>query len=143
VPTPGANRTRGICGIFGALALDGPQPGAWHYGVTERKRTAEFLAFLEQLVACYPAVPLSLVLDNASIHTAKRTRAWLETQPQGVLCFLPSYAGHRANPVEKVWWRMKHQVTANRLYGDVDELVAAVHRFFAAFPPAAALRLAA
>jgi transposase len=140
VLTPGTNRKRGV---FGALALEGPCPGAWHYCVTERKRAAEFLAFLEQLVACYPAAPLYLVLDNASIHTAKVTRAWLEGHPQVVLCFLPSYAGHRENPVEKVWWRMKQQVTANRLYGDVEQLAAAVHHFFGAFPPEAACRLAA
>lgn len=59
------------------------------------------------------------------------------------LCFLPSYAGHRENPVEKGWWRMKQQVTANRLYGDVEKLVTAVHDFFGAFTPEAALRLAA
>lgn len=140
VMTPGSNRTRGV---FGALALDGPTPGAWHDAVTERKRAAEFLAFLEQLVAAYPARPLSLVLDNASIHTAKLTRAWLDGHAGVTLCFLPAYAGHRENPVEKVWWRMKQQVTANRLYGDVEKLVAAVDAFFGTFTPDAALALAA
>lgn len=140
VMTPGSNRKRGV---FGALALDGPCPGAWHYAVTERKRTPEFLAFLEQLAAAYPTRPLYLVLDNASIHTAKLTRAWLAEHTRVTLCFLPSYAGHRENPVEKVWWRMKQQVTANRLYGDVEKLVAAVDDFFGAFTPEAALRLAA
>jgi transposase len=137
VMTPGSNRKRGV---FGALALD---TGAWHYAVTERKRAGEFVAFLEQLVVAYPTPPLYLVLDNASIHTAKLTRAWLGTHPQVTLCFLPSYAGHRENPVEKVWWRMKQQVTANRLYGDVEKLVGAVHDFFRTFTPEAALRLAA
>ncbi len=140
VLTPGSNRKRGV---FGALALDGPCPGAWHYAVTERKRAAEFLAFLEQLVAAYPARPLYLVLDNASIHTAKLTRAWLADHAQVTLCFLPAYAGHRENPVEKVWWRMKQQVTANRLYGDVSRLVGAVDQFFGTFTPSAALALAA
>jgi transposase len=137
VMTPGSNRKRGI---FGALAVDS---GAWHYCVTERKRTVEFLAFLEQLVVVYPTQPLYLVLDNASIHTAKLTRAWLAEHAQVTLCFLPSYAGHRENPVEKVWWRMKQQVTANRLYGDVEKLSAAVREFFDGFTPDAALRLAA
>ncbi len=137
VMTPGSNRKRGI---FGALALDS---GAWHYCVTERKRAVEFIAFLAQLVAAYPTQPLYLVLDNASINTAKLTRAWLAEHPQVTLCFLPSYAGHRENPVEKVWWRLKQQVTANRLYGDVEKLVTAVHQFFTGFTPEAALRLAA
>lgn len=140
VMTPGSNRKRGV---FGALALDGPCPGAWHYCVTERKRAAEFLAFLEQLVVAYPARPLYLVLDNASIHTAKLTRAWLGEHPAVTLCLLPAYAGHRENPVEKVWWRMKQQVTANRLYGDVEKLATAVDQFFGTFTPSAALALAA
>jgi len=140
VMTPGTNQKRGI---FGALALTGPSPGAWHYCVTERKRTVEFLGFLEQLLVAYPGAPLYLVLDNASIHTATLTRTWLAEHAQVTLCFLPSYAGHRENPVEKVWWRLKQQVTANRLYGDVDTLVAAVHQFFGVFTPEAALRLAA
>lgn len=90
VMTPGKNHKRGI---FGALVLEGPAPGAWHYDVTARKRAVEFLTFLEQLVACYPTQPLYLVLDNASIHTAKLTRAWLAEHAQVTVCFLPSYAG--------------------------------------------------
>ncbi len=140
VMTPGSNRKRGV---FGALALDGPCPGAWHYAVTERKRTGEFLAFLAQLEQAYPARPLYLVPDNASIHTAKLTRAWLAEHVQVTLCFLPAYAGHRENPVEQVWWRMKQQVTANRLDGDVERLAAAVDTFFDSFTPSAALTLAA
>lgn len=73
VMMPGYNRKRGI---FGALVLEGPDPGAWHYSITERKRTGEFLGFLEQLVVCYPVEPLYLVLDNASIHRSKLTCQW-------------------------------------------------------------------
>lgn len=137
VRTPGQNRKRGV---FGALD---PETGAWHYSITERKRTVEFLTFLEQLLQVYPTEPLYLVLDNASIHKAKLTREWLIVHPTVELCFLPSYAGHRENPVEKVWWRMKQQVAANRLYGDLDMLVSAVHEFFGALTPSAALQLAA
>ena len=72
-------------------------------------------------------------MDNASIHTSKLTREWITRHPRVELCFLPSYAGHRENPIEKVWWRMKQQVTANRLYGDVDTLIAAVRQFFGTF----------
>ena len=140
VMTPGLNRKRGI---FGALALEGPCPGAWHSCVTERKRAVEFLAFLEQLVAAYPTRPLYLVLDDAGIHTAKLTRAWLAEPSHVAPCLRPCYAGHRENGVEKVWRRMKQHGTANRLYGDIDKLAAAVDEFFGTFTPAAALQLAA
>ncbi|MGI8547901.1 MAG: transposase [Gemmatimonadaceae bacterium] len=142
--TPGQNRKRGV---FGALALEGPNPGAWHYSITDRKRTVDFLTFLEQLLVVYPTEPLLLVLDNASIHRAKLVREWLIIHPTVELCFLPTYAGHRENPVEKVWWRMrssvKQQVAANRLYGDLDALTSAVDDFFGALTPSAALQLAA
>ena len=36
---------------------------------------------------------------------------------------------------------LKQQVTANRLDGDIEELVAAVHEFFGGFTAGAALRL--
>jgi transposase len=140
IMTPGTNRKRGL---FGALELEGPSCGAWHYQVTARKRAVEFLAFLEQLVAAYPGRPVWLVLDNAGIHTAKLVRAWLTEHPAVELLFLPRYSGHRQNPVEKVWWRLKQQVAANRLHGSIEELESAVHQFFAELTPQAALKLAA
>lgn len=137
VPSPGKNRKRGI---FGALS---PETGRWHYRITEKKCAVDFLAFLEELLAAYPREPLLLVLDNASIHTAKVVQVWLEAHPRVELLFLPSYAGHRENPVEKIWWRLKQQVAANRLYDDVDTFIAAVKQFFDDLSPEAALQLAA
>ncbi len=137
VPTPGGNRKRAV---FGALD---PETGAWHYAVTARKRAAEFVAFLEQLLAAYPGRPLVLVLDNASIHTAKPVGAWLAAHPQVELGYLPTASGHEQNPVEKVWWRLKDRVAANRLHGSIEALEDGVHEFFASFTPEDALRLAA
>jgi transposase len=137
IPTPGGNRKRAV---FGALDLES---GAWHYTVTTRKRAVEFVGFLEQVVAAYPARPVLLALDNASIHTAKDVRAWLADHPTVELLYLPAYSGHDENPVEKVWWRLKDKVAANRLHASLEELVATVHAFFASFTPEDALRLAA
>lgn len=117
--------------------------GHWLYAVCERKRAVEFIAFLEQLLASYPDRPILLVVDNASIHTAKTVAVWLTDHPRLELLWLPTYSGHRQNPVEKVWWRLKGQVAANRLHGDIDSLVAAVHAFFATFTPDTARQLAA
>lgn len=137
VPTPGKNQKRGI---FGALELE---TGRWLYQITMRKRTEEFVAFLEHLLGSYPAQPLLLVLDNASIHHSRALQAWLSEHPRIELLHLPSYAGHRENPVEKVWWRLKSHVAANRLRSNMDTLVGAAERFFADLTPEAALRLAA
>ena len=137
IPTPGGNRKRSV---FGALDLE---TGGWHYAVATRKRAVEFVAFLEQVAAAYPARPILLVLDKASIHTAKAVRAWVIDHPAIELLYLPAYSGHEENPVEKVWWRLKDKVAANRLHGSLEELVATVHAFFASFTPEDALRLAA
>jgi hypothetical protein len=47
------------------------------------------------------------------------------------LLWLPAYAGHEHDLLEKVWWRLKGQVAASRLHGSIDALVDAVHAFFA------------
>jgi transposase len=137
VPTPGANRKRAV---FGALEWSS---GRWLYQISEHKRAIEFIAFLEQLVQAYPNHPLLVVLDNASIHHAHAVEAWLGEHARVQLLYLPAYSGHRHNPVEKVWWRLKDQIAANRLHGSIDALVVAVHAFFATFTPEDALRLAA
>ena len=137
IPTPGVNRKRAV---FGALA---PETGAWTYAIGPRRRASEFIAFLDQVLAAYPDRPLQMVLDNAGIHTAKAVAAWLRDQPRVELLFLPCYSGHRENPVEKVWWRLKQQVAADRLYGSIDDLTAAADTFFATFTPQDARRLAA
>lgn len=137
VPTPGTNRKRAI---FGALEWD---TGQWLYAITERKRAVEFLAFLEQVLAAYPRRPVLMVVDNASIHTAKAVTLWLADYPQLALLYLPTYSGHVENPVEKVWWRLKGHIAANRLRGSIDALVEAAHAFFASFTPEDARRLAA
>jgi transposase len=137
IPTPGQNRKRSL---FGALELES---GRWHYLVQPRKRTVEFILFLEQLLVAYPSEPLILVLDNASIHGSRALLAWLAEHPRIELLYLPAYSGHRENPVEKVWWRLKDEVASDRLHASIDALETATHRFFASFTPEAALRLAA
>lgn len=135
IPTPGTNRKRSL---FGALEWE---TGRWVYEVTERHRSEEFIAFVEKLMLSYPGRPLLVVLDNAAIHKSKQTMEWLSEHPSVRLLYLPTYSGHKENPVEKIWWRLKSQVAANRLHHDIDTLVAAVHQFFASFTPQAARQL--
>jgi transposase len=137
VPTPGTNRK---VTVFGALES---ATGRFSYGLYKRRGTVEFIHFLDRLLETYPGRPILLILDNASIHTAGPVQLWLAAHPCLELLFLPTYSGHRHNPVEKVWWRLKDRVAANRLHGSLDDLVAAIRGFFDAFTPETALRLAA
>jgi len=124
IPTPGQNAKRGV---FGALDL---RSGQWFYHLTERKRSVEFIAFLAMLLTAYPLGTLYVIVDNASIHTSKAVKAWLEAQPRLQLIYLPTYSGHQLNPVEKVWWDLKGCIAANHGFKTLAELDQAIRKYF-------------
>ncbi|MCC7106954.1 MAG: IS630 family transposase [Chloroflexi bacterium] len=127
VPTPGQNAKRAV---FGALNA---RTGQVDWLIQPRKRAVEFVAFLEQLAQAYPAGEVVLVLDNVITHDAKLVRAWL-AQPEHArfrLLWLPKYAAHEHNPIERVWGLLKDAVAANRLHGSIEALVAEAERFLA------------
>jgi transposase len=96
---------------------------------------------LTQLWVAYPAGQVYVLVDNASIHTSKALHLWLAAHARLVLLYLPTYSGHRLNPVEKVWWALKGQIAANRAFRTLAELDAAIRAYFADFSPARALAL--
>jgi transposase len=127
VPTPGQNAKRTI---FGALNA---RSGALHHLIRPRKRAADFVAFLERLALAYPSGEVVLVLDNVVTHDATLVRAWL-ARPEHArfrLLWLPKYAAHEHNPIERVWGLLKDAVAANRLHGSIDALAAEAERFCA------------
>ncbi len=135
IPTPGQNAKRGV---FGALNV---RTGEWFYQLAAHKRSADFLAFLLRLWVAYPTGRVYVLVDNASIHTSQMVQHWLATHGRLVLLYLPTYSGHRLNPVEKVWWALKANIAANRAFRNLAELDAAIHGYFADFPPARVLAL--
>ena len=138
VPTPGQNVKRAV---FGALNA---RTGALAHLVRPRKRAVDFVAFLVVLARTYPHGEIVLVLDNVITHDAKLVRQWL-AQPAHTrfrLLWLPKYAAHEHNPIERVWGLLKDHVAANRLYGSIEALVAAGERYLTQTPfgpPAPAL----
>lgn len=54
--------------------------------------------------------PLTIILDNASLHHAKAIRPHLNhLQHKGLtLYFLPVYSPE-LNRIEKLWWQIKHR----------------------------------
>lgn len=125
IQTPGQNKKRSL---FGGINL---RTGAWHYLITQRKRGAEFIEFLSSLLVAYPTGPIYVLVDNVSIHTSKAIRKWLQANSRLDLVFLPTYSGHKLNPVEKVWWYLKDKIAANRCFKSLADLDLAVHRHFA------------
>jgi transposase len=140
IPTPGQNAKRVL---FGALDA---RTGALVHLVRERKRALDFVAFLDHLASRYPCGPVVLVVDNVVTHDAKLVRAWLAQPAHGrfQVRWLPKYAAHEHNPIERVWGLLKDHVAANRLHGSIAALVEAAERylrttaFCAPHPPASA-----
>lgn len=97
--------------------------------VKDRKRSCEFVAFLEAL-RCKYGEGIHLVLDNYSIHYSRRVRDYLEGRP-GVFefHFLPTYSPW-LNPMETVWREMKQAVCRNQFHGTIENLKSAVRRYF-------------
>lgn len=137
VATPGTNRKQAV---FGFLDV---RTGQWHYWLTARKRSSDFLACLHELYRLYPTGPILLFLDNASIHQSRLTVRWLERHPRLLVAYLPAYSGHQSNPVEKVWWELKGECHANEMYPCLEAVQDAIHAFFAGFTRERALRLTA
>jgi transposase len=132
VPTPGTNVTRAL---FGALNI---RTGQWTYLVREHLRKEDFIAFLEHLLAAYPVIPIILIVDNYSSHTAHVVRAWLKEHPRLQLYYLPKYCSH-LNPGEGIWLRLKNKIAANRLYASMKLLLQAVDTCFNEMTPDKAL----
>jgi transposase len=125
VPTPGTNARRAFFGALEAVS------GQWFSADQDRKLAVHFVAFLRQIVAAYPTGPLYLAMDNVKMHDAKVVRAWLAAHPRVQVLWLPKYAAHEVNPVERIWGLMKDDVAANRLAGSIEELTAKARHFFA------------
>lgn len=129
VSTPGTNAKRACFGALDAVS------GAFHTADHDRKLAVHFVAFLQRLADAYPGEPLVLVMDNVRMHDAKVVRRWLAAHPRVTVLWLPKYAAHDANPVERIWGLMKEDVAANRLAGSIGELTAIARRFFATLTP--------
>lgn len=73
----------------------------------ERVNAAVFISFLEGLLREYPRRKVIVIVDQASSHTARATRDFVNGQPRLRLFFLPPYSPD-FNPDEKVWNHLKN-----------------------------------
>lgn len=129
IPTPGTNRRRAFFGALDAVS------GRWFWADYDRKLAIHLVTFLASLAAAYPTGTVYLVLDNAPTHTAKVVARWLADHPRIQVLWLPTYAAHQLNPVERIWGLMKSAVAADRLAGNIEELAASARRFFTELAP--------
>jgi transposase len=76
----------GRCGALNLFAAFDTRTGKVYGRTAERKRQAEFIAFLEQLDREIPATikTVHVVLDNLRMHKGKQVQAWLSKHPRFV-----------------------------------------------------------
>ena len=124
VLTPGTNEKRYLAG-----ALD-ITTGTIPHCVWYRKPTGLFLELLATLDRTHPASLFSLltvVVDNAKLHKAKKVQQWLAAHPRFELLYLPTYCPD-ANPIERAFGDVHDKCTRNHtrkrmwhLVGDVKQ----------------------
>jgi transposase len=121
VVTPGTNVKRYLAGSV-----------SWRTGelvetLGGRRDAALFVRHLDDLRRRFRRYTvIHVVCDNARFHTAegsKVVRQYLAKWGHRIkLHYLPAYSP-KDNPVERVWWHLREQVTRNHRCQDIDELV--------------------
>jgi putative transposase len=109
VLTPGTNEKRYLAG-----ALD-ITTGKITHCVWYRKQTGLFLELLATLDRTHPAplfTHLTVVVDNAKLHKAKKVQQWLAAHPRFELLYLPTYCPD-ANPIERAFGDVHDKCTRN------------------------------
>lgn len=87
-----------------------------------RHTSAEFVAFLGQVVATQPAAkPIHLIADNLSAHKTKLVDAFLCQHPNVALHFTPTYSSW-LNQVEIWFSKLERQVIERGVFHSVSDL---------------------
>jgi transposase len=109
VMTPGTNEKRYLAGALNVTT------GRITHCVWYRKQTGLFLELLDTLDRTHPAplfTQLTVVVDNAQLHKAKKVQQWLTAHPRFEVLYLPTYCP-RANPIERAFGDVHDNCTRN------------------------------
>jgi transposase len=123
---------RGTTTLFAALEVATGQIKAKH---TKRRRRAEFLNFMNEVVADYPDHEIHVVLDNLRTHKPKRD-GWRARHKNVHFHFTPTHASW-LNQVE-IWFSILARSTLKGAsFTSVRHLRQAIDAFVAAYNPTA------
>jgi transposase len=116
----------GTLSLFAAL---NPKTGDVIGQTAARHTSAEFVAFLEQVVATCPAdQPIHIILDNLSVHKAPRVRQFLTAHPHVEFHFTPTYSSW-LNQVEIWFSKLQRQVLDRGIFTSVADLRRKIMRY--------------
>jgi transposase len=123
IMTPGQQQWRHIFGAYNWLTDEVV------YQISEKRNSEAFIAFLEHLMQQHTGErPLVLVLDNGSIHHSYASQAAFAVLEEQLLpVFLPKYCSE-LNLIERFWRYLKASACANKLFPDMNALVASVEK---------------
>jgi transposase len=121
IPAPGSPR---YIHTFGAYHWR--DDTVWHQ-TKERKNSDTFIEFIEYLMLqAYPDVQVVIVMDNASYHRSRASRAALSLFAQRLyVVWLPRYCPF-LNAIERFWLHLKSLAAANCLHRDLTDLIQAI-----------------
>ena len=104
--------------------------GRIHCAVVERHRSREFVAFLRQLDAAYPAeARIRLVLDNHSAHVSQETRAYLATTANRFEFVFTPVHGSWLNLVESFFAKLTKTLLRGLRVESKDELKQRIEQY--------------
>jgi transposase len=93
-----------------------------------KNNSEEFIEFLKCLLARYERI--LLILDNAAIHKSKLVKSFVSEHSSRLeLFYLPPYSPE-LNATEECWRQVRMNLTNNRFFGSVDELINDLSAFF-------------
>lgn len=96
----------------------------------DRRRTVEFLTFMDQVVAAYPERELHVVLDNLSTHMGEDVDAWLAKHPLVTFHFTPTGSSW-LNQVEIWFGIITRQAIRRGTFKSLRSLVTTINSYIA------------
>jgi transposase len=75
--------------LLAAIEIQTGKATAW---VNKTRKTADFIQFMDQVVASYPDQRLCVVMDNLNTHKGQAALNWLAEHPQVTFHFTPTHA---------------------------------------------------
>jgi len=109
---------------FGAFE---PKTGQAFTDCAERRRSCDFVAFLEQVLKLWSEGELILILDNLSIHRSLEVQLWALANPRVRFLFQPTYAPW-LNLIEPWWKTLRSLALTGFRFEGADDLVLAIAR---------------
>lgn len=124
----------GTLSLYAALDI---QTGRVQGKTAKRHTSAEFVAFLERVVASAPAAQeIHIVLDNLSAHKTQAVADFLEHNPRVRFHFTPTYSSW-LNQVEIWFAKIQREVIARGVFTSVADLSRKLLKYIRAYAKSA------